>query len=51
MKPLLLATVLALAQAAPPATMVDVGGHKLNVQVAGSAKPGVPAVIFESGRC
>jgi len=33
MKLLLLATVLALAQAAPPATMADVGGHKPNVQV------------------
>jgi len=36
--------------AAPPAkTMVDVGGHKLNVQVGGTARPGVPAVVFESG--
>jgi pimeloyl-ACP methyl ester carboxylesterase len=37
------------AQPAPAQTMVDVGGHKLNVKMAGTAKPGVPAVIFESG--
>jgi pimeloyl-ACP methyl ester carboxylesterase len=48
MKAVLLAAVV-VAQAAAPATMVDVGGHKLNVRVAGTARPGVPAVIFESG--
>ena len=30
-------------------TLVDVGGHKLNVRVAGTAFPGVPTVVFESG--
>jgi len=39
----------ASAQTPPPKTMVDVGGHKLNVQVSGTAKPGVPTVVFESG--
>ena len=40
----------ALAQtAAAPKTLVDVGGHKLNVRVSGTAKPGVPTVVFESG--
>lgn len=29
--------------------LVDVGGHRLNVQVSGTARPGVPAVVFESG--
>ena len=48
MKIVLLAAVV-VAQAAAPATMVDVGGHKLNVRAAGTARPGVPAVIFESG--
>ena len=28
---------------------MDVGGHKLNVRVSGTAKPGVPTVVFESG--
>jgi pimeloyl-ACP methyl ester carboxylesterase len=32
-----------------PLTLVDVGGHKLNVRVAGTAQPGVPSVVFESG--
>ena len=36
------------AQAAQ-SSMVDVGGHKLNVRLAGTAKPGVPTVVFESG--
>ena len=36
------------AQAGAP-TMVDVGGHKLNVRVNGAAKPGAPTIIFESG--
>lgn len=35
------------AQARP--SLVDVGGHKLNVQVAGTSKPGVPTVVFDSG--
>jgi pimeloyl-ACP methyl ester carboxylesterase len=48
MKVALLAAVV-VAQAAVPATMVDVGGHKLSVRMAGTARPGVPAVIFESG--
>jgi pimeloyl-ACP methyl ester carboxylesterase len=40
----------ALAQtAAAPKTLVDVGGHKLNVRVSGTANPGVPTVVFESG--
>jgi len=40
----------ALAQtAAEPKTLVDVGGHKLNVRVSGTANPGVPTVVFESG--
>jgi pimeloyl-ACP methyl ester carboxylesterase len=49
MKVAILAAMLAAAQAVPPPAMIDVGGHKLNVQVAGTARPGVPAVIFESG--
>jgi hypothetical protein len=39
MKVVLLAAVV-IAQAAARATMVDVGGHKLNVRVAGTARPG-----------
>jgi pimeloyl-ACP methyl ester carboxylesterase len=39
---------LVSAHRAPP-TLVDVVGHKLNVRVAGTAKPGVPSVVFESG--
>ena len=39
----------AIAQTAAPRTLVDVGGHKLNVRVSGTAKPGVPTVVFESG--
>lgn len=35
------------AQARP--SLVDVGGHRLNVLVAGTSKPGVPTVVFESG--
>lgn len=41
-------TAHALAAQARP-SLVDVGGHKLNVQVAGTSKPGVPTVVFESG--
>ncbi|MGH7717909.1 MAG: alpha/beta fold hydrolase [Steroidobacteraceae bacterium] len=35
------------AQAQP--SLVDVGGHRLNVQVTGTSKPGVPTVVFEGG--
>jgi pimeloyl-ACP methyl ester carboxylesterase len=41
-------TVHSLPAQAPP-SLVDVGGHRLHVQVAGTAKPGVPTVVFESG--
>ena len=41
-------TAHSLAAQAPP-SLVDVGGHRLNVQVAGTSKPGVPTVVFESG--
>lgn len=34
---------------APGPRLVDVGGHKLNVLIAGTSKPGVPTVVFESG--
>ncbi len=37
------------AQAAVQSSMVDVGGHKLYVQLAGSARPGTATVVFESG--
>jgi pimeloyl-ACP methyl ester carboxylesterase len=39
----------AAAQNAAPRTLVDVGGHRLHVRVLGTAKPGVPTVVFESG--
>ena len=39
----------AAAQTAAPKTLVEVDGHKLNVRVSGTAKPGVPTVVFESG--
>ena len=39
----------AAPQTAAPKTLVDVGGHKLNVRVSGTARPGVPTVVFESG--
>jgi pimeloyl-ACP methyl ester carboxylesterase len=39
---------LATAQA-PTASLVDVGGRKVNVQVAGTSKSNVPTVVFESG--
>ena len=45
---LLVSAHLLSAQAGSP-TMVDVGGHKLNVRVAGTARPGAPTIIFESG--
>jgi pimeloyl-ACP methyl ester carboxylesterase len=41
--------VLLSAQTGPPKTLVEVDGHKLNVRLAGTARPGVPAVVFESG--
>jgi pimeloyl-ACP methyl ester carboxylesterase len=37
------------AQATPQPRMVDVGDHRLNVRIAGAARPGVPIVVFESG--
>jgi pimeloyl-ACP methyl ester carboxylesterase len=40
---------LSSAQTGPPKTLVEVDGHKLNVRLAGTARPGVPAVVFESG--
>ena len=39
---------LATAQA-PTASLVDVGGRKVNVQAAGTSKSNVPTVVFESG--
>ena len=39
----------AAAQTAAPKALVDVDGHKLNVRVSGTVKPGVPTVVFESG--
>lgn len=39
----------AIAQSAAPTTLVDVGGHKLNVRIPGTAKPAVPTIVFESG--
>lgn len=44
----LVASTLA-AQPAVQYSMVDVGGHKLHVQVAGTARPGTATVVFESG--
>lgn len=37
------------AQAAVQTSMVDVGGHKLYVQLAGTARPGTATVVFVSG--
>lgn len=37
------------AQTAAPKTFVEVDGHKLHVRLSGTAKPGVPTVVFESG--
>ena len=34
---------------APTTSLVDVGGRKVNVQAAGTPKPNVPTVVFESG--
>jgi pimeloyl-ACP methyl ester carboxylesterase len=39
----------AAAQPAMPKTFVEVDGRKVNVRVSGTAKPGVPTVVFESG--
>jgi len=33
----------------PVTSLIDVGGRKVNVQVAGTARPGIPTVVFESG--
>lgn len=45
--------LIALAHVAgaqmPTASLVDVGGRAVNVQVAGVGQPGVPTVVFESG--
>ncbi|MGQ0641511.1 MAG: hypothetical protein ACT4P6_12225 [Gemmatimonadaceae bacterium] len=35
--------------AQPRPSLVDVGGHRLNVQVTETSKPGIPTVVFESG--
>jgi pimeloyl-ACP methyl ester carboxylesterase len=51
-RPMLLAALAASTLSAQPAvqnSMVDVGGHKLHVQVAGTARPGSATVVFESG--
>ena len=37
------------AQAAPQSSMIDIGGHKLNVRVVGTRRAGVPIVVFENG--
>jgi pimeloyl-ACP methyl ester carboxylesterase len=37
------------AQTVAPKTLVEVDGRKLNVRVSGTARPGVPTVVFESG--
>ena len=39
----------AAAQTAASKTLVEVDGHKLNVRLSGTARPGVPTVVFESG--
>jgi pimeloyl-ACP methyl ester carboxylesterase len=39
----------AAAQTAAPKTLVEVDGHRLNVRLSGTVKPGVPTVVFESG--
>jgi pimeloyl-ACP methyl ester carboxylesterase len=39
---------VAISQA-PTTSLVDVGGRKVNVQAAGTTKPGMPTVVFESG--
>lgn len=37
------------AAQATPQNGIDVGGRKVNVRVLGNSRPGVPAVVFESG--
>jgi pimeloyl-ACP methyl ester carboxylesterase len=37
------------AQTVAPKTRVEVDGRKLNVRLSGTARPGVPTVVFESG--
>ena len=37
------------AQVTPQSSMVDMGGRKLHVRTAGTARSGVPTVVFESG--
>lgn len=44
-----LAVSVPSAQNAAQDALVDVGGHKLNVRVMGTAAPGVPTVVFEGG--
>lgn len=39
----------AAAQTAAPKTFVEVDGHQLHVRLSGTAKAGVPTVVFESG--
>ena len=54
-RPNLLATLgfVAVARIAtsqvPTPSLVEVGGRKVNVQAVGTAAPGVPTVVFESG--
>lgn len=38
-----------LAATPPPGRLIDVGGHRLHLWCFGQAKPGVPAVLFDSG--
>ncbi len=38
-----------LAVTPPPGRLVDVGGHNLHIWCTGSAEPGTPAVLFDSG--
>lgn len=45
---LIAVTHLAGAQATTT-SLIDVGGRKINVQVAGTSKPNIPTVVFESG--
>ena len=33
----------------PPGRLVDVGGHRLHIWCSGSAAPGTPSVLFDSG--
>ena len=38
-----------LAETPPPGRLIDVGGHRLHIWCMGSAEPGTPAVLFDSG--